>query len=142
MDKVKILILPLIFLAFSSAFAQGTAKEAVDKGVEYARQGNLDAAISEFNKALALDSGYTRAYYDRALTYHGKGDYAKAVSDYTKAVTLDPNLARAYNNRAITYCYQKEYAKAWEDVHKAEALGYKIDPLFLGKLKKTSGREK
>ena len=47
----------------------------------------------------------------------------------------------AYLNRAVAYYYRRDYDKAWADVKACRRLGGEVFPVFLGELRKASGRE-
>jgi tetratricopeptide (TPR) repeat protein len=81
------------------------------------------------------------AYYNRGVAYEEKGQYDLAISDYNKALEINPRFTDAYYNRGVTYYYKREYEKSWKDVKKAQSLGYQIDPEFLDRLRKLSGRQ-
>ena len=53
-----------------------------------AQKGNLDRALSDFDKAIQLDGSFTLAYVNRAVTYGQKGDINQAISDLTTALKL------------------------------------------------------
>jgi tetratricopeptide (TPR) repeat protein len=73
-----------------------SAKDAVNKGVEYAEKRMHDQAIAEFTKAIELLPDHAIAYAHRGRSYHKKGNYDQAVADFTKAIQLNPNFADAY----------------------------------------------
>lgn len=82
------------------------------RGLAYAKKGNYDDAISDFNRE--IDSFFRD----------------------------DPNNAQVYLARAEAYLYKHEYEKAWADVHKAEELGYAVNPELINRLKEVLGRDK
>ena len=76
-----------------------SAKEAIDKGIEYGKQGNYDEAISEFTKAIELNPNYAETYNNRAIAYFQKQDYDKSWNDVHKLEELggwlDPRFLEA-----------------------------------------------
>lgn len=52
-------------------------------------QGNLDAAVNEFNRALGADPDFDLAYFGRATVWKKKGDYQRALSDAKEAAKRD-----------------------------------------------------
>lgn len=114
------------------------------RGMTYeSDKSGYDSAIADFTRAIEIDPQYVNAYINRGTVYDSKGEYDKAIADFTRAIEIEPNNPRSYgSSRAWAYFDKGDYAKAWEDVHKAESLGGTIDPDFLEKLKKASGREK
>lgn len=111
-----------------------------NRGLAYLCEDSYDRAISDLTRAIELNPNLVLAYYNRGNAYGHKGDYGQAISDLTKVVELNPGFALAYKNRAVFFYSRQEYAKSWENVHKAEELGAKINPRFLEKLKKASGK--
>ena len=104
----------LLLCVLPAAFAQD-AQFYFERGREYQMAGNLDAAFSDYNQALALNPKHDRAYNNRGLIYSSKGELDKAIADYTQAIALNPNLEQAYNNRGIAYADKGELDKAIPD---------------------------
>ena len=61
----------ILFLS-AVLYAEDTAKEACDKGVQYASGGDMDGAIAMFGKAIEMDPSYGKAYFDRGNAYDAK----------------------------------------------------------------------
>jgi len=101
-----------------------------------------DQAISLYNEKINNNPNDANAYAERGFICYGNGRFLQATADFSKAIEVYPYYAHAYYGRAVTYYEQKKYDKSWQDIHKAESLGYKVDPYFLEKLKKASGRDK
>jgi len=64
-----------------------------NRGEAYAVKGDVDRAISDYNKAIELNPTYAPAYNSRGRAYTSKGDYVHAVADVTKAGELTPQKA-------------------------------------------------
>ncbi len=118
------------------------AKAYIFRGLVYSDKGNLDQALIEFNKAMEINPNDAEAYNHRGLVYYRKGNLDKALLGFNKAIEINPKYAQSYNNRSGLYFVKKDYDKSWLDINKAEELGYKVNPEFVGALKKASGREK
>jgi tetratricopeptide (TPR) repeat protein len=71
------------------------------RGRLFAAQEKWDAAISDFDFCIHLDSTNVLAYYSRALTRYEKKDYTGTMSDFDKVIALEPNNALTYYNRAL-----------------------------------------
>ena len=69
-----------------------------------------------------------------------KGDIDRAISDFSKAIQLNPDNAQAYYNRAVARFNKGMYDESWEDLQRIGASDIKIDPVFLERLKKKTGR--
>ncbi len=63
------------------------------RGEAYSLKGEVDRAISDYNKAIELNPNYAPAYNSRGRAYTSKGDYVHAVADVTKAGELTPQQA-------------------------------------------------
>lgn len=87
-SKVIIFILMgVLFLSVSSVYAE-TAKEYVDRGIAYYKQKNFTQAISEYNKAIAINPNYADAYYNRGVSYYETKEYGKAWADVHQAENI------------------------------------------------------
>jgi len=76
---------------------------------------NYNSAITDFDKAIKLDTGYVLAYNKRGLAKRYKKDYVGAILDYDKAIKLDSEFAIAYNNRGVAKSDLEDYEGAIED---------------------------
>lgn len=63
--------------------------------------GKIEAALSDYNEAIRLNSGYTSALYNRGNLYRDMEQYGNAICDYTKAIEIERDFAEAYINRAL-----------------------------------------
>ena len=78
-----------------SAIIQRNPKDVIayhNRGDAYGLKGDVDRAISDYDKAIALNPNYAPAYDSRGRAYTSKGDYTRAVADVTKAGELAPKL--------------------------------------------------
>ena len=73
--------------------------DLVNRGIEKAKNGDLDGAIADFDRAAELDPKNDAPYYNRAQAKRLKNDTAGAIADYTKAIELGSTNPAAYNNR-------------------------------------------
>jgi len=101
------IILPIVlFVLFSCATTgqkEGESKSPKfynNRGITFVEKGQYDEAISDFNKAIEINSKYDKAYNNRGITYRLKGQYDRAISDFNKAIEINPTDAQAYNNLA------------------------------------------
>lgn len=72
-----------------------------------------------------------------------EGRSKNAIVDYSKhlATNPQPHAGALYYNRAYEYLSLKQYDNAWRDYYAAKRLGEPIDPIFVQKLKKASGKK-
>ena len=102
---------------------QACADTYYQRGLVHAQNGELDKAIEDYTKAIALKPDYADAYYNRGIAYRLKGDYERAIEDYTKAIELDSHNADAYYRRSRAWLYLGEEEKAKSDMKTASDIG-------------------
>ena len=73
--------------------------DLVNRGIEKAKNGDLDGAIADFDRAAELNPKDDAPYYNRAQAKRLKNDTAGAIADYTRAIELGSTNPAAYNNR-------------------------------------------
>jgi tetratricopeptide (TPR) repeat protein len=98
------------------------AQSYTNRGIEYAKKGDLDRALADFNKAIELNPKDAEAYNNRGIAYRGKGDLDRSLADYKKAIELNPKFAQAYNNRGNAYSDKGDIDRALADYSKAVEL--------------------
>jgi len=135
---VSLWIFGILLFCSSGAHCE-TAEECFNRGVEHGNQGEMEKAISEFQKAIKLDPDNARSYFNLGFAYQCNGDFENAILHYSKAIEIDPNYSGAYSNRAVIYYLGRQFGKSWDDACKVEGLGGKINPEFLQDLKKELG---
>lgn len=74
-----------------------------DRGTFYAKTGQYQSAIDDFNKAIYLRPDYVNVYNNRGIVLHKLGLYEKAINDFNESLRLKPGHADARNNRAFTF---------------------------------------
>ena len=113
----------------------------VKRGNIYTAKGDLDGAMEDYDKALALDPKLVVAYSGRGIIYKAKGDLDRAMADYDTALALDQKHVMAYNNRGNIYSTKGDLDRAMADYDKA----LEINPKFAlaynnrGNIYKTKG---
>jgi len=86
-----------------------------NRGIAYARLGEYDKAVKDYDKAIKLKPDLAEAYYNRGLAYAKQQKYDEAIKDYDEAIKLKPDLAEAYVGRGIAYAKQQKYDEAIKD---------------------------
>lgn len=90
-----------------------------NRGNAYSELNQLETAIEDYNRAIALKPNDAEAYYNRGNAYRKLNQYAKAIEDYSKAIEKNPKFGMAYDNRGVTYGRLNQYEKAFKDYEKA-----------------------
>lgn len=81
---------------------KGWALDIVASGVQLAKKGKLDEAISAYSKALEVDLECVEGLVARGAAYANQGHYAKAVRDFQAALSVDPSHKNAIKYLEIT----------------------------------------
>ncbi|MBN1533577.1 MAG: tetratricopeptide repeat protein [Spirochaetes bacterium] len=92
------------------------------KGVELDDRKEYDEAMQYYDRAVASDPAYVRAYNDRGVIRKNRKAYEEAVADFDKAIELDATFAKAYINRGNCHMAQRRYDRAIEDYDRAIAV--------------------
>lgn len=156
MFRMKSLILGLVcFFSFSLIFfvslgSAETASQLAQKGLSLKQRGQLDQAIEEFKKAIAIDRDYADAHYNLGMTYHMKAaqknninvenldtnfpgqDYRSkwkdvkelnlAINEFKEVLRLQPNAADAHFKLGLLYDNKGDIAKAMAEYREAVRL--------------------
>lgn len=89
-----------------------SAIDAYAAGIGLSYQAKDDAAIEQFDKALAIKSDYANALYERGQSYFYKGEYEKAAADYLAAQTNGRDDVNVGWNLGWTYYLLGQFDKA------------------------------
>jgi tetratricopeptide (TPR) repeat protein len=92
-------------------------------GIVLSKQ-NFDAAIAEYQQALALKPDYALARYSLGMLYSERGDLDRSAEEYRKAIALDPTDWRSPYNLALVL----ERKKDWEGAIRAYREAKLCDP--------------
>jgi len=101
-----------------------------DKGNSMMAAGQLQNAITAFDKAIELNPKYARAYRVRGLAYAKMDQPQKGINDCNKAIELMPNNAGAYINRGFAHYKSRYYDEAIKDVNRAIEINPKSDKAY------------
>src|SRR5947208_2821454 len=93
--------------------------DLVNRGIEKAKNGDLDGAMTDFNRAIDLNPKDDAPYYNRAQARRMKNDTAGAIADYTRAIELGSTNPAAYNNRGNARAENKDRDGAIADYTRA-----------------------
>ncbi|HBA89827.1 MAG TPA: hypothetical protein DCZ75_18105 [Geobacter sp.] len=126
MKKIAMFLLLLAcslpLMGFNGAREQKRAQLYLKSGETMQGQGNLDAALSFFDKAVRTDPGLAAAYRSRGFLYLQLGCRDVALQDFGKVIELAPLEPAGYVTRALAYS-EADKAKAVADFKKGCELG-------------------
>jgi tetratricopeptide (TPR) repeat protein len=91
----------------------------VNRGIEKAKNGDLDGAIADFDRAAKADPKNDAPYYNRAQAKWLKKDVAGAIADFTRAIDLGSTNPAAYNNRGNARAENNDWDGAIADYTRA-----------------------
>ncbi len=78
-------------------------EELYDEAIDLFADGNYDAAIEVYRKALAIDPGYTDAIHGLTMCYQAKGDIDAAIEFTKKHIERDSEDILAWTNLSMFY---------------------------------------
>ena len=82
----------------------------------YTGLGNLNNALSDYNRALEKNNSEAGYYLGRAALYIQLNKPARSLPDYTKAIQLQPDRFDSYYARAQAYLDVADYESASSDM--------------------------
>ncbi len=112
-------------------------KTHVNRGIIHNRNGDLNAAIEDFNAALDIDGDQPEAFINRGNSWFLAGRFDDALEDYERALDAGLNKAwMAWYNIGLAYDQKKQPEKALEAYQKA----LDLNPDFTKAKNKVQGR--
>src|SRR3989442_1261094 len=99
-------------------------------GVAWKAKGDLDQAIPNYDRAIALAPRLANVYNNRCNTWLIKEAYDQAAADCTVALKLDPELAQAHFNRGVLWVVANDFAKAKVEFDEAIRLKPEFAPAY------------
>ncbi len=79
---------------------------------------DLSNALEQYNKALQLNPGFTRALLRKGMIYVNVKNYDQGLNHYNEAIEQDPNFAPAYREKAELLYLAGRYKQAIESYDK------------------------
>jgi tetratricopeptide (TPR) repeat protein len=125
--------------AYSAALADNTlsndrrATLLNDRGVAYARAGQVKLAVEDFNTAATLFPEYAAIYNNRGNLLVSLGLLKEAMKDLDRAIVLAPGYTSAYNNRAGLYVRLGQNGDAIADYNRAVQLSPQVPAPLAGR---------
>ena len=93
-----------------------------NRGNIHMDSGNYQAAMSDYNECLNVDSNYWRAYINRGTVKNELKNYIGAITDFSKVINEKSSSFTAYVNRAHSYRMLEDYENSLKDYNQALSL--------------------
>jgi tetratricopeptide (TPR) repeat protein len=125
--KRALVLLATFIVLLGAGRALGALDEAVKRnnfGAELLRQGRVDEAIAEFQRAIAVDPSYASPEFNLAYAYERGERIDEAIAQYGKALQIDPRNVLGHNNLGVLYDKKGQYDDAIREYEEA----LRIDP--------------
>ena len=103
------------------------------RGYARAAEGDINAAIEDYSKALEKNPRYAPAVYNRGNAYFTLRHYDQAIGDYTKVLELDVTDAKALNNRGAAWFKKGNLQSAMANYAMGIAIAPDDPDLFLNR---------
>jgi len=120
-DKLGWPAVPDPFMSALTALKGGAAAR-LDKGIQLAEAGQLQAAAEEHEAALQADPKLLPAHVNLIRIYGSLHQPARAEEHYRAGVALDPNLAELHYNHGVVLMDEGRNAEAAEAFRRAVEL--------------------
>lgn len=85
-------------------------------------RGRHREAIAAFNRAIAADPQFVKAFNGIAVSLDQMGEHERAQEYYRAALAIKPDLDYLYNNLGYSYLLQERYEEAADAFEKANTL--------------------
>jgi tetratricopeptide (TPR) repeat protein len=94
-------------------------QDFVEKGARLQQEGEWEAAIEEYTRAIETDPEYADAYMRRGDLWFSLGEHVKAIVDFSRVIEINPLLADAFIRRGIARMESGDCGPALADFDRA-----------------------
>ncbi|OYY95090.1 MAG: hypothetical protein B7Y41_05950 [Hydrogenophilales bacterium 28-61-23] len=95
-----------------------------NRGLALYRDGFVPNAIKDYDKAIAINPGFSQAYNNRGSARLDMGEVQAALGDFDAAIRLNPTYLRPYAGRALALSKLGRHEEAFEAHRKACSIGW------------------
>ena len=96
-----------------------SAKICSNLGMAYADEGKIEAAITYYQRAVALDDEYPQTHHNLANAYLILGNEEKAMEELKRAVEMDPQFFHSWIQMGVIHFNRNQLDAAEEDFERA-----------------------
>ncbi|HMU44059.1 MAG TPA: tetratricopeptide repeat protein [Ignavibacteriaceae bacterium] len=93
-------------------------------GFDKFRQGDMNGALQDQNKAIELDNNNYKAFHERAVIKVNQKNYVEAIKDFESAIRLNPNDSEYYFGLGYAYVEYGDKKTAKQFFEKAHSMGH------------------
>ena len=93
-------------------------------------QGNLDAALVDYNASIERFPCFAEALNNRGLIYWQMGDDTEAMQSFNQAIQCDITIADAYTNRGLIFLNQGKYDLAMLEFNRSIELDQTVAAVY------------
>ena len=101
-----------------------SAELFLNRGQLFATQGQMQPALTDFSRAITLDSTNALALYNRGNLRFQQKDLPGAVADFQRSVRANPKFGKAFYGLGIAQVLQNHRDEACLSLKQAQTLGY------------------
>ncbi|MBI4354395.1 MAG: tetratricopeptide repeat protein [Candidatus Omnitrophica bacterium] len=117
-----LMLAPSATAATASTSLRDEAKGYREEGLKSQRYGDLEEAVTWYQKAAHLDAAFAVPHNDLGVVYERQGHAALALQSYEQALTIDPNYLEASANLGSLYKRLGRFTYALPRLTKAAVL--------------------
>lgn len=93
-----------------------------NRGNARARQGKIEEALQDYNRAIELDPMAADPHLNRGAVYETQGRFEEALKDYDVVLKTNPEDPAAWNNRGNALMGLRRFAEAKEALTEANRI--------------------
>lgn len=101
-----------------------------NRGHYYRKEGQIDKALADYNKALSIKPNSYQVLSNRAKIYFDQNKAELALEGYNKSLAIRDDQFEALSNRGAAFAKLGRYKEALQDFKKSEELKPEYDNLY------------
>lgn len=102
---------PIAFYEYTLQFSQ-SARLHNNLAMAYDEQGNVNLALTHYQKALDFDDNYYQIHYNMGNAYASQQKFTEAEAAYKKALAINPYFLNTYGSLVNLYLAQQRFPEA------------------------------